>query len=120
MSRNTCDQCKYNEKISQAVLWCMQCEESYCATCAQTHKLMKILRHHKLVNVNDAPNFSKPPNVCPEHKHLELDFYCFDHKTLSCKECLISSHKLCEKVQTVDIASSDVQQTNRLLSSPIG
>ncbi|VDI24906.1 Hypothetical predicted protein [Mytilus galloprovincialis] len=111
MSRDTCDQCKYNEKLNKAVLWCIQCEESLCDDCVKVHKNQKFLRNHNLVNINEAPKFSKPPNECHEHPNLELEFYCFDHKTLSCKECLICRHKLCEKVQTVDAAASNIQQT---------
>lgn len=109
MSRDTCDECKYNEKLNKAVLWCMQCEESLCAECVQTHKLPKLNRDHKLVNINEVPKFSTQPNECKEHKN-ELDFYCFDHKSLACKECLIGKHKLCE-FQTVDIAALDIQQS---------
>lgn len=111
MSRDTCDSCKYNEKLNQAVLWCMQCEESLCTDCGQTHKLAKFLRDHMLVNINEVPKFSTRPNKCPDHKSSELDFYCFDHKTLICKECLTCSHKSCEEFQTIDQAASGIQQT---------
>ncbi|CAC5408601.1 unnamed protein product [Mytilus coruscus] len=112
MSRETCDLCKIKEKHNQAVSWCLQCEESLCVDCAQNHNLPKLFRHHKLVKIDDAPNFSKPPNVCSQHGNFELDYYCFDHETLSCKECLICNHKSCEKILLVDHASSDIQQTN--------
>lgn len=108
-----CGPCTSNSKESEAFSWCLQCDEALCFTCAESHRGMKISRHHYLADVNAVPREIKFlfEKSCPKHKTLSFEYFCVDHDLLCCKECFSESHRTCKNVPSLDTASNGIKRS---------
>ena len=81
-----------------ATMFCMDCSERLCETCADTHRRMKVCVGHKLVE-QDGDDESSEARVgvarvyCDKHKEKVVELYCFDCKTAICMMCFVESHR---------------------------
>ena len=110
---NYCGPCTSNSKETEALSWCLECEEALCFACAESHRGMKISRHHHLADVNAVPREIKFlfEKSCPKHKTLSFEYFCVDHDLLCCKECFSESHRTCKNVPSLDTASNGIKRS---------
>jgi len=110
---NYCGPCTSNSKESEALSWCLECEEALCFTCAESHRGMKMSRHHLLADVNAVPREIKFlfEKSCPKHKTLSFEYFCVDHDLLCCKECFSENHRTCKNVPSLDTASNGIKRS---------
>ena len=110
---NYCGPCTSNSKETEALSWCIECEEALCFTCAESHRGMKMSRHHHLADVNAVPREIKFlfEKSCPKHKALSFEYFCVDHDMLCCKECFSETHRTCKTVPSLDTASNGIKSS---------
>lgn len=49
-----CDIC-FNQDITEdAIIWCPECEENFCAKCKTYHEIAKASRKHELVSIENV------------------------------------------------------------------
>ena len=100
-----CGPCENRKSHRQANAWCSVCLEGLCKECEQLHTSSKLSKGHTTFDDNYYP-LLKPFLInlqldCEEH-HKRYDFYCQDHSTLCCVNCVTEKHRQCGEVQSVD------------------
>ena len=100
-----CGPCENRKSHRQANAWCSVCLEGLCKECEQLHTSSKLSKGHTTFDDNYYP-LLKPFLInlqldCEEH-HKRYDFYCQDHSTLCCVNCVTEKHRQCGEVQPVD------------------
>ena len=84
-----------------AVMWCIECENSFCVGCNDAHKRLKIFESHTTVAIEEIvknPNLvlSTPdkPEACmlKSHKKQPLDLYCRTCSSFICHYCTLKDH----------------------------
>lgn len=48
-----CGPCGDEDKTKNAMKWCSNCDEGFCAECEKSHKSMKVSRDHQMISVED-------------------------------------------------------------------
>ena len=82
-----------------AVMWCIECENSFCVDCNDAHKRLKAFKSHTTVAVeeflkNPKLVLSTPekPEACKSHGKQALDLYCKTCSSLICRDCTLKDH----------------------------
>ena len=93
-------QCGSCEDGMKATGYCRDCSEFVCDECQAVHKKLKIMKHHKIVTLNEfqaqAANLILPKKVipnCPKHPENALKIYCETCSILICNDCTIRLHR---------------------------
>ena len=89
-----------NCEDGNATGYCNDCGDFLCDKCQAAHKLMKYLRNHKLISLDElkaqvtslVPPKKAVPH-CPKHSENALKIYCDTCSTLICMDCTIRLHK---------------------------
>lgn len=82
-----CDSCME----AKAVKTCLTCMASYCEDHVRPHRENAIFRAHQLSD--PLPDLVE--RLCSDHGKL-MEFYCIQHQSCICTNCLQSVHKGCE------------------------
>ena len=91
-----CGECVEGGK---ADAFCVQCAEFICAECISTHRRIKKFASHKILSFDElkeggAKGAAAPEpslQTCTVHEQ-PMNIYCFDCKTLICRDCTIKTH----------------------------
>ena len=83
-----------------ATAFCRQCAEFICDKCTESHQRMKVFSGHKvstleelkLGGASDIVVKSTPPPTCKVHEE-QAKIYCYDCKSLICRDCVVKDHK---------------------------
>ena len=83
----------------KAEAFCVQCAEFICAECINMHRRVKRLASHKILSFDElkeggAKGAAAPEpslQTCTVHEQ-PMNIYCFDCKTLICRDCTIKTH----------------------------
>ncbi|CAC5418051.1 unnamed protein product [Mytilus coruscus] len=119
MSSPNCDGCFRVDKSTNAVRFCMDCEESLCRECVAAHKTIKVLTTHQMVDLKDS-SAGKVKDLaakryCRTHHEYTLEYFCTYHDAMCCHACIPVDHRACDKILPLNEASKDVK-TSALLS----
>ena len=111
-----CDPCSEKNKTLVAEKYCSDCEENLCTECAEWHLRCKVFRSHHLIDLSSiGPRI--PPSYeinCEIHTDVKIDYFCSQHDVVCCRVCLSDSHRSCETVIPLDVASKDVLNSSLL------
>ncbi|KAH3790618.1 E3 ubiquitin-protein ligase TRIM56-like isoform X1 [Dreissena polymorpha] len=119
-TKQSCQACAIEQKSVEANLYCLDCWEHLCNTCAETHTKFKLNRNHKISMSEKAPS-SKVVELlleigrCPNHENETAEYICKDQNQPCCGKCAITSHRKCEEVLTI----FDVAKENNTLADRI-
>jgi hypothetical protein len=99
-SKTYCEGCTTDETEpgmkKTATMFCEDCRGKLCATCADSHRRVKLTQTHKLIAIdgNDViENVAKMAReYCEKHSHDLIRFYCFQCKSTICMACYVESH----------------------------
>lgn len=97
-----CEACRRDGESSMADVWCTDCAETLCKQCRTAHKRNKASAKHRLIPMNDG--IGEVQNVivneiCPNHDGECLAFYCIDHRSMCCRDCVSLSHRNCNTIK---------------------
>jgi RING-type zinc-finger/B-box zinc finger len=89
-----------DEVTTPAVMYCVDCRQSYCEACAGTHRRMtddKSCRH-RLIDVCDEKTTSEAARkvatrYCTKHSQEAIKFYCFQCSEAICTTCFGELHQ---------------------------
>ncbi|XP_052080155.1 uncharacterized protein LOC127718219 [Mytilus californianus] len=105
-SSQMCGPCTRMDKSATVVQFCTDCEDPLCSDCVTTHKAIKALALHHLidekVHVDKAFNIKR---ICSDHPEMSLEFYCSNHESLCCRTCSVNIHRTCDKILPIDVAA---------------
>ena len=84
-----------------ATAFCRQCAEFICEKCKESHERMKMFAGHKVSTLTELKEGgaktivmakSAPPPICKVHEE-QAKIYCYDCKTLVCRDCVVKDHR---------------------------
>ena len=83
-----------------AIAFCRQCAEFICDKCIESHQRMKVFADHEVSSLDELKEGGgksivtkpPPPPTCKVHEE-QAKIYCFDCKTLICRDCIVFDHK---------------------------
>ena len=82
----------------RAKAFCRQCTQFICDECVKQHHRMKAFTGHKVVSLDELKEGAKeitmkesPHQTCKKHDEA-MKIYCFDCKSLICRDCTIKDH----------------------------
>ena len=91
-----CGNCEDN---LPAVMWCIECENSFCLGCNDAHNRLKAFKEHVTITIeeflkNPKLVLSTPekPEACKSHSKQALDLYCKTCSSLICRDCTLKDH----------------------------
>ena len=83
LQKRKCSLSKHSEV--DAVSYCQECKKYFCNKCQNFHSEM--FTEHKIINLNKLNEVFI--DQCKEENHnCKLEFFCKDHNTLCCANCL--------------------------------
>ena len=91
--------CGSCEDALPAVMWCIECENSFCVGCTDAHKRLKAFKSHATVAIEEFVKNPKlvlstpeKPEACKSHSKQALDLYCKTCSSLICRDCTLKDH----------------------------
>ena len=82
-----------------ATAFCRHCMDFICAECVKSHQRLKVFAGHEISTLDElkeggARNIVKPPPppMCKVHEE-QAKIYCYDCKSLICRDCIVKDHK---------------------------
>jgi hypothetical protein len=109
-----CDPCSGKNKRLVAEKYCLDCEEKLCTECAEWHLRCKVLISHHIIDLSSMGSRIPPSSKinCEIHTDAQIDYFCSQHDAVCCKACISDSHRSCENVSLLDVASKDVKNSS--------
>ena len=83
-----------------ATAFCRHCMDFICADCVKCHKRLKPFAGHEVSSLEDLKEGGAraivaklpPPPTCKVHEE-QAKIYCYDCKSLICRDCVVKDHK---------------------------
>ena len=83
-----------------ATAFCRHCMDFICADCVKCHKRLKPFAGHEVSSLEDLKEggareivaMLPPPPTCTVHEE-QAKIYCYDCKSLICRDCVVKDHK---------------------------
>ena len=83
-----------------ATAFCRHCMDFICAECVKSHQRLKVFAGHEISTLAElkeggARNIvtnPPPPPMCKVHEE-QAKIYCYDCKTLICRDCVVKDHR---------------------------
>jgi len=115
-SADLCDPCLESYKTVHAEKYCSECEEKICAECTESHRRFKAFKSHHVIDLS-VIGVRTPPSSkmnCEIHTEVQIVYFCRKHDVVCCRACISDSHRSCETVISLDVASMEVKQSSLL------
>ncbi|XP_052782176.1 uncharacterized protein LOC128218530 [Mya arenaria] len=98
-----CQPCAEDGKKILPEAFCPVCKEFLCSNCARVHRNQKITKSHALQDKDSMPSSfreesedEKFTETCQHHAQEFIKYYCLNHETLLCGDCLAEkAHRSC-------------------------
>ena len=83
-----------------ATAFCRHCVDFICEDCVKSHQKLKVFAGHKVSSLEDLKQGGAreivaelpPPPTCKVHEE-QAKIYCYDCKSLICRDCVVKDHK---------------------------
>ncbi|KAL4234414.1 hypothetical protein ACF0H5_006060 [Mactra antiquata] len=102
-----CAPCKFEEKSSGAIGFCVECGDLLCESCCTEHNKFKTIRAHNILKGDRIPKdtgaIARLPllMMCMVHPEKDLEYFCADHDVMACGACVTTDHRRCQKVMFI-------------------
>ena len=118
-SADLCDPCLESNKTVHAEKYCSECEEKLCAECTESHRRFKAFKSHHVIDLSSVGARIPPSSKinCDVHTDVQIDYFCNQHDVVCCRACIPDSHRSCETVLPLDVASKDVKNSSLLFDT---
>ncbi|XP_072047203.1 E3 ubiquitin-protein ligase TRIM45-like [Amphiura filiformis] len=99
-----CTSCDNSD--NQAVGRCVECNDFLCEKCAESHKSLRVLKHHHVLTLEELRTGKltmhnlPEQEMCPKHKGEVLRFYCETCDEPMCRDCTVVGHPRPDHKQT--------------------
>ena len=102
-----CDPCQIDNISENAQLYCTNCDEFLCDTCAIHHRKNKASRQHQLLDRDEMPRKKLSyvqEKFCAKHGGKLMEYLCDTHDTCCCSVCVTLDHGQCGVKYIDDLA----------------
>jgi hypothetical protein len=112
----SCQPCKVDGDTVLAEGFCENCNEFLCSSCIKAHRKLAVTKNHVIKSKDEMPTVlstqSDPcTELCDVHKNEIVKFYCQDHDSVGCGDCMVLEHTSC-KVQLVSNVSCNYDDSD--------
>ena len=105
-----------------ATAFCHHCMDFICADCVKCHKRLKPFDGHEVLSLEDLKDGGAraivaklpPPPTCKVHEE-QAKIYCYDCKSLICRDCVVKDHKEHE----YEFVKNAAPETNKKLTEQL-
>jgi hypothetical protein len=111
-STQLCDWCIAQSKSpanqNEAKTFCVDCQESLCESCVETHSKMKLCRSHRVMDIEDRVYDATTvclPTKCDKHPNDDLRLFCIGCKEALCVICFATKHTGHESAEIEKVAN---------------
>ena len=110
-----------------ATAFCRQCAEFICEKCKESHERMKVFAGHKVSTLTELKEGGAkeivttkltPPPMCKIHEE-QAKIYCYECKTLICRDCVIDEEHKGHEYEFVKKAVPKIQKKLKERLAPI-
>ncbi|XP_060580570.1 uncharacterized protein LOC132737322 [Ruditapes philippinarum] len=105
-----CQPCQRDGDTVQAEGYCDNCNEFICSSCIKAHRKLATTKYHVIKSEDEMPRYQTQTDPCTElcdvHVNEIVKFYCQEHDSVGCGDCMVLQHTSC-KVQLVSDVSSN-------------
>lgn len=123
-----CSSCLELGRSTKAVKFCLDCYEGLCQMCTDGRHTYQTLRGHKVIDTDFGDLEPRESSslfqmiceltLCDDHPENPIIFFCNDHETYGCEECIDANHKQCSDVVKTNAVTEDAEVgTDRLKAS---
>ncbi|XP_060606824.1 uncharacterized protein LOC132759118 [Ruditapes philippinarum] len=106
----SCQPCQRDGDTVQADGYCENCNEFICSSCIKAHRKLATTKNHVIKLKDEMPTYQTKSDPCTElcdvHVNEIVKFYCQEHDSVGCGDCMVLQHTSC-KVQLVSDVSSN-------------
>lgn len=106
-----CSSCIRATQESEAVTYCVECQEYFCSSCVHMHNRFTALANHHLIGTTDLKSDGSistksdlpvvPTERCRIHTTKLIDNYCGNHDIVGCSACFMVHFKNCEDIHYI-------------------
>ncbi|KAL4240083.1 Transcription intermediary factor 1-alpha [Mactra antiquata] len=106
-----CQPCETEGMMIAANGYCQNCSEFFCVECVKAHTKQKISKSHTILKGDKMPKGIGVEDdqsyvMCDKHPTVGVKFYCLDHDTVGCSECIVNEHGVCNHNERVKLISN--------------
>ncbi|XP_060582286.1 uncharacterized protein LOC132738712 [Ruditapes philippinarum] len=106
-----CQPCECDGDTVEAEAFCETCNEFICSPCLKAHRKLAISKNHVIKSKDEMPKSRKKQDdpcteLCSIHHTEIIKFYCEDHNSVGCGDCMVLSHKTCSVKLVNDVSDS--------------
>jgi hypothetical protein len=106
-----CQPCECDGDTIAAEAFCETCNEFICSPCLKVHRKLAMTKNHVIKSKNEMPvsrEKQKDPctKLCSVHHTEIIKFYCEDHNSVGCGDCMVLSHKSCSVKLVSDVSDN--------------
>lgn len=123
MSLTFCGICSESGGRADPIVWCPDCGDYLCQTCAEHHRLSKASKHHKTMpieNFLELPKYITDLKLYCEEHNVGFTHYCNQHDVAICPNCLLPDHRECKGVTGIEQTAKNVQSSVAFLQIESG
>ncbi|VDI80244.1 Hypothetical predicted protein [Mytilus galloprovincialis] len=116
----SCEPCHRKGLGVPAVKWCTECDEALCSSCYDSHRSMKALLSHRIVDIDLAKTTPVPAlmklssQFCKTHTNQRLEYHCLFHDAICCQNCMTHNHRACANIIPIDIAAKGAKESRSI------
>ncbi|XP_045160847.2 transcription intermediary factor 1-alpha-like [Mercenaria mercenaria] len=112
-----CQPCKGEGDEVPAEGYCENCNEYFCTSCLKFHRKMAVTKNHVIRSKDEMPTTQVQVDPCLEpcdtHKTEIVKYFCQEHNSVGCGDCMVIGHKAC-KVQLVSDVSGNKDNSGEI------
>jgi hypothetical protein len=118
LSSLSCQPCQRDGDTVNAEGYCENCNEFICTSCIKAHRKLAVTTNHVIKSKEEMPNLQAQIDPCTElcyvHKNEIVKFYCREHDSVGCGDCIVLNHASC-KIHPVSDVSCNYENSDELV-----
>ncbi|XP_053395674.1 E3 ubiquitin-protein ligase TRIM33-like [Mercenaria mercenaria] len=105
-----CQPCHGEDDEVPAEDYCENCNEYFCSSCLKVHRKMAVTKNHVIKSKADMPRTNVQSDPCVEpcdiHRTEIVKYYCHQHDSVGCGDCMVIDHKTCNVELVSDVSGN--------------
>lgn len=105
-----CKSCLRESEKEDATHLCFYCNEKMCKNCTKYHNRGPLTRNHQVSLLSEITYADLVPDqikgeFCVLHQDIPITLFCQDHEEPCCTMCASTSHRKCQRVESIEEAA---------------
>lgn len=106
-----CEACLRESEEEDATHLCFNCNEKMCKNCTKYHNRGPLTSNHQVSLLSEITSADLVPDqikgeFCVLHQDIPITLFCQDHEEPCCTMCASTSHRKCQRVESIEEAAT--------------